>query len=98
MRTLLVAALSNAADSKETHQGAFVFAKPHANTPAMRALMRKKFKEVGLHIESEGSISGEAIDAAAASARRERATGGAVPSMLLLEVAMMGSAGRAGSE
>ena len=46
-----------------TTQGAFVFAKPHANTPAVQELIRTKFADVGVVIESEGEITGEAIDA-----------------------------------
>ena len=44
-------------------QGAFVFAKPHANTHAVQELIRSKFSDVGVVIESEGEITGEAIDA-----------------------------------
>ena len=55
---------SNAAlDGGATTQGAFVFAKPHANTPEVQELIRGKFAEVGVTIEQEGEIAGEAIDA-----------------------------------
>ena len=43
-------------------QSAFVFAKPHANTPAVQALIKKKFGEVGITVTREGEISGEMID------------------------------------
>jgi len=43
-------------------QSAFVFAKPHANTPAVVELIKQKFDEVGITITSEGEISGKEID------------------------------------
>lgn len=43
-------------------QSAFVFAKPHANTPAVVELIKQKFDEVGISITSEGDISGKEID------------------------------------
>jgi len=43
-------------------QGAFVFAKPHANNAKVLSLMRKKFGEVGVTILREGEIAGETID------------------------------------
>jgi hypothetical protein len=60
--TLLLAALAGAPEPPAL-QGAFVFAKPHANTPEMIALIKDKFAEVGVTIEREGDITGEAIDA-----------------------------------
>ena len=44
-------------------QSAFVFAKPHANTKQVQALIRKTFAEVGVSILREGEITGEVIDA-----------------------------------
>jgi len=41
---------------------AFVFAKPHANTPQMQELIKKKFDEKGISIVSEGEIDGATID------------------------------------
>ena len=41
---------------------AFVFAKPHANTPAVRAVIEDKFAEKGIRVLSEGDVSGEEID------------------------------------
>ena len=43
-------------------QTAYVFAKPHANTPAVRTKIKAKFADMGIHIKSEGEISGEMID------------------------------------
>jgi nucleoside diphosphate kinase len=43
-------------------QSAFVFAKPHANTPAVVELIKQKFDEVGITITSEGDINGKEID------------------------------------
>ena len=48
--------------SRGRMQSAFVFAKPHANTPAVLSLIKKKFGEVGVTIQSEGEITGEAIN------------------------------------
>jgi len=43
-------------------QSAFVFAKPHANEPAVVELIKQKFDEMGIKITSEGDISGKEID------------------------------------
>ena len=43
-------------------QGAFVFIKPHANTPQVQELVKAKFAEVGISVLSEGEITGEQID------------------------------------
>jgi len=43
-------------------QSAFVFAKPHANTPAVVELIKQKFDEMSIAITSEGDISGKEID------------------------------------
>jgi len=43
-------------------QSAFVFAKPHANKPAVLELILKKFAEVGIEVVSEGEIDGPTID------------------------------------
>jgi len=43
---------------------AFVFIKPHANTAATRALVKKTFAAKGVKVVSEGEISGEKIDKA----------------------------------
>jgi len=47
----------------KTRQSAFVFVKPHANTEAVRALVKDKFSKVGVRITAEGSIDGPTIDA-----------------------------------
>lgn len=44
-------------------QSAFVFTKPHANTPAVREAVSAKFKSVGIKIVSEGDMDGPTIDA-----------------------------------
>ena len=41
---------------------AFVFAKPHANTPAVLDVIQKKFAEKGISILKEGTVTGEEID------------------------------------
>lgn len=41
---------------------AFVFIKPHANTEAVRALVKEKFAERGIRIVAEGQIDAETID------------------------------------
>ena len=41
---------------------AFVFAKPHANTPAVRDVIKSKFAEKGIKVLKEGDVSGEEID------------------------------------
>eukprot|EP00961_Rhodomonas_salina_P287380 3882905-Rhodomonas_salina.1 len=43
-------------------QSAFVFAKPHANTPEVQELIKKKFAEVGIKVLSDGEIAGPVID------------------------------------
>ena len=47
---------------ESTPQSAFVFIKPHACTPAVEALVKAKFAEVGIKILREGEISGATID------------------------------------
>lgn len=44
------------------HNSAFVFVKPHANTPATQKLVREKLKGAGISILSEDDISGSVID------------------------------------
>ena len=41
---------------------AYVFAKPHANTPAVLKVIESKFAEKGITILEEGVVTGEAID------------------------------------
>ena len=41
---------------------AFVFAKPHANTPAVLEVIKGKFAEKGIKILKEGEVTGEEID------------------------------------
>ena len=48
--------------TEPTPQSAFVFIKPHANTPAVQELVKAKFGEVGIKILSDGEIGGEKID------------------------------------
>ena len=41
---------------------AFVFAKPHANTPAVLEVIRTKFAEQGIKVLKEGIVTGEEIE------------------------------------
>ena len=41
---------------------AFVFAKPHANTTAVREVIQAKFAEKGISVLKEGDVTGEEID------------------------------------
>ena len=41
---------------------AFVFAKPHANTPAVLDVIEAKFAEKGITVLKEGIVTGEEID------------------------------------
>jgi hypothetical protein len=41
---------------------AFVFAKPHANTPGVLDVIKSKFAEMGISILKEGTVTGEEID------------------------------------
>jgi len=41
---------------------AFVFAKPHANTPAVLEVIKSKFAEKGITVLKEGVVTGEEID------------------------------------
>ena len=41
---------------------AFVFIKPHANTPAAQRLVADTFKSKGIKILSQGELTGEQID------------------------------------
>lgn len=50
------------AGGQSTTQSAFVFTKPHANTPAVRDLVLKKFNEVGIEVVASGSMTGATID------------------------------------
>ncbi len=54
---------------------AFVFIKPHANTAAAQALVKKTLVAKGCAVTAEGELTAEAIvrAAAAAEARRRRA-------------------------
>ena len=44
-------------------QSAFVFTKPHANTPAVREAVSAKFASLGISIVVEGDMDGATIDA-----------------------------------
>ena len=46
----------------ERMQSAFVFVKPHANTPAVRDMVLQKFASKGIEVRSEGTIDGPTID------------------------------------
>ena len=47
---------------KPVLQSAFVFTKPHANTPEVRELVAKKFKAMGIEVVKEGDMDGPTID------------------------------------
>lgn len=49
-------------NSPELTNRAFVFIKPHAVTPEMKDLVKKKMSEAGIKLTSEGAISAEEID------------------------------------
>ena len=56
-----IGSAGNAAAAKATNV-AFVFAKPHANTPKVLDVIQKKFEEKGIKILKEGVVTGEEID------------------------------------
>ena len=51
-----------AATHDPAKQSAFVFIKPHANTPAVAEMVKAKFDEVGITVLSEGTYDGPTID------------------------------------
>ena len=55
-------AAESAATSTAKKNTAFVFAKPHANTPAVLEVILAKFAEVGITVLKEGVVTGEEID------------------------------------
>lgn len=59
-------ACASAADTCDAKKGllnsAFVFVKPHANTPATQALVKEKLTDAGITILSESDIEGTTID------------------------------------
>ena len=59
---LVGAAAEQACEASELLNSAFVFVKPHANTPATQALVKDKLEGAGIEILSEHDISGETID------------------------------------
>ena len=52
---------AHAAADAETNS-AFVFIKPHANTAAAQALVKKTLAAKGIAIKAEGELTGETID------------------------------------
>ena len=52
----------NAPDTSADDNHAFVFVKPHANTPATQALVSAMLAEKGIHVLSEGEMTAEEID------------------------------------
>jgi hypothetical protein len=50
------------AGGDEKKNSAFVFVKPHANTQAAQALVKKTLGERGITIKSEGELTAEQID------------------------------------
>lgn len=57
-----LALVSNDVCSPELVNSAFVFIKPHANTPKVQDLVRSTLKNNGIKIISEASIPGDTID------------------------------------
>jgi nucleoside diphosphate kinase len=51
-----------ASDEYAKKNTAFVFAKPHANTPAVLEMIRAKFAEQGIKVLKEGIVTGEEIE------------------------------------
>jgi hypothetical protein len=49
-------------DDSELKNSAFVFVKPHANTPATQKLVRDGLAKAGITILSENDIAGNVID------------------------------------
>jgi hypothetical protein len=49
-------------DDRPKKNRAFVFAKPHANTPAVLEVIRTKFAEQGIEVLMEGVVTGKEID------------------------------------
>ena len=49
-------------DPAKKKNTAFVFAKPHANTPAVLEVIRTKFAEQGIKVLMEGVVTGKEID------------------------------------
>ena len=47
---------------KDENNSAFVFIKPHANTPKSQALVSSTLKGKGITISTEGELTGEQID------------------------------------
>lgn len=56
------AAASSDAASCDLKNSAFVFVKPHANTPATQKLVKEKLTEAGIEILTETDIDGTTID------------------------------------
>eukprot|EP01064_Diplonema_japonicum_P038945 TRINITY_DN962_c0_g1_i1.p1 TRINITY_DN962_c0_g1~~TRINITY_DN962_c0_g1_i1.p1 ORF type:complete len:355 (+),score=112.34 TRINITY_DN962_c0_g1_i1:54-1118(+) len=46
----------------ELRNEAFVFVKPHANTDAVRKLVKERLQKAGINVTSEGEITGEEIN------------------------------------
>lgn len=60
--TLNQAFTENSVCESPTKNQAFVFVKPHANTPSTQLLVSETFHRNGIKILSEGELSGEEID------------------------------------
>lgn len=57
-----VASRHDAVCEVPTKNSAFVFIKPHANTPSTQRLVTDTFKQRGIKVLSEGELTGEQID------------------------------------
>jgi len=51
-----------AENEHQARNSAFVFLKPHANTPAAQKIVEANFAKRGIHIQKEGELTAEKID------------------------------------
>jgi len=51
-----------AENEHQARNSAFVFLKPHANTPAAQKIVKANFAKRGIHIQKEGELTAEKID------------------------------------
>jgi len=56
------AQLAECKAENQTRNSAFVFLKPHANTPAAQKVVKQNFAKRGIHIQKEGELTAEKID------------------------------------
>eukprot|EP00756_Hemistasia_phaeocysticola_P003157 Hpha_TRINITY_DN12096_c0_g2::TRINITY_DN12096_c0_g2_i1::g.141224::m.141224 len=61
-RFLAAEGLAGYLPEEEARNSAFVFIKPHANTPAVRELAKQQLVDAGIKVLSEGEVKAEVID------------------------------------